>query len=573
MGTDNALAHLLELTVGPSLLACFLGGLLCLLARVRTLFAPLAQAEGRRHAIVLAAIVLLGGLLRFVVSPHVPLNLDDFLRGPGNVGEQGSMAATSTFFSALFAVAGGPFRIEPVMPVMAALGTLTLPLVFALAARLSKDLWAAQAATMLLAILPLHERYSDRENTEPLMVFTIVAGLACLAAWADSRDGVLLAGGSLWLLFATLTHGEARSIVLVAALLVLLRWPRGRDLRRSVLPFAIALAVGLPVLLRLGSGHLPTGPGHELPPLTLSDLFHPVIAYALHSGFQTPLLAVAALVGIFVGNRIGVLVCVAWTVALVLVFFLANQTEDNCIFGNARYFLGWLPALCILAGMAIGRFASLAGGRRPSWRGPAAAMATGALVVAQLAHSGVAVYRAEWNDQLQWRFLARAVADLPAGATVALPPPASDCCIQQVLSFDQIVRARRPDVHLLDPPPPAKWDPRQLPADAVAFVGLSCYVGQAGTPRLSPDCRRLADEMRLDPLATETIQNHPYFLYDPAEYLRWTADPTGVAGTLDLGLYRVHPRRQAGAQTGPGVGTAGAPARPMPPGGRADRGG
>jgi hypothetical protein len=541
----------------PSLILCGTVGLVLLAARLRALFAPLA---GRTmHAALLAATCLLGGALRFAVTPHAPLNLVEFTRGPQLVGPfDPAVAGGTAFLDLIFAVVGGPYRLEPVFPAIAAAGALTLPLLFALAARLTRSLWGAQLATLLLALLPLHERYSASANPVVVMVFAAVAGLACLAAFADRRDPVLLLAGALLVLFATLVHGEARLLLVPAALLVALRVPPREWTRMHVLrPLAVAAALALPVLAALALSRLPPQSTFSLrDPRCWDDMRHFAEDYLVHARYQTPWLARAALagaaIGLLLGDRAGALVCSAWSLALGAAFLYGGQAENNCVFGNGRYQLGWLPALCILAAMPTARLADVAARMRArSDRArtiavvPAAlALAlAAALVAAQLGRTGFDVYRAEWNDQLQYHFLARTLPRLPAGAPLALPPPAIHCCEQQVDGFRTFVLAHRPDLRLLDTPPPgASWPPDRFPDGTIVFLGLPCWLGQEAEPHLGPECDILRQRYSLDALADEQFPNRPYFLYGTDEHFRYQSHPEAVAGTIRIGFYRIGTR-------------------------------
>lgn len=199
--------------------------------------------------LVASLLALVGGGLRFSRLDYLGFRIDEgftmtYARQPwrGVLGLDGFYSPHPPLFFALAKLADVFVREEIASRLVAALaGTLTIPVLYALVARLL-DRRAALAATVLLVVSPIHIEFSrDGRMYAPVVLMVAVSYLALVAYRQAPRRGWLVAYGASLFLAVAVDYSAAFALAPQAALLL---WMAREDRRRVRGPL---VAVGVAV--------------------------------------------------------------------------------------------------------------------------------------------------------------------------------------------------------------------------------------------------------------------------------------------------------------------------------------
>jgi mannosyltransferase len=310
----------------------------------------------------------------------------------------------------------------------ALLGTVTIPVVWALARRLGGER-AGLFAAALVAANPMLVWFSQEARVYSLLaLLAACSALLWLRALAAPRTGRLLAWGAIAAL-ALATHYYALFLVAPQALWLIARAP---GLRARVAALALPLAAGLalaPIALdqrnndsaafinessllhRLAQAPKQFLVGYDAP---LERLLAVASALALLAGVAGLVLLLTRRGLVAAGARSQAVALTAVTAAALAVpVLLALAGEDHVV---TRNLLAALPLMLALAGAGLAATASVA-------RLPAIAAAAAACALGLVAIVGVAVDARYQRDD--WRGAARAIGSAPGGDRVVVTAPGS----------------------------------------------------------------------------------------------------------------------------------------------------
>lgn len=367
-------------------------------------------------AYALAAIVLLGGVLRFYPIwfglPYLRARPDEetavgvalsMLGGDLNPHFFHWPSLTFYVFAAIFAAASGVARalsLDPVTPAgyiviaraaIALAGTLTLLVLYRLGRRVT-DAPTGLLAALLLAVAMLHVRDSHFAMTDVLMTLLVTSSLLLLVRAVDMPEppaarwfaAAGLAGG-----FAASTKYSAAAIVAGMAAAQVIWWRSRRregGLLRSVAPsaafagaFAAGFLAGTPysVLdfpkfeedLRFTVTHLSGGHGVDL---GRGWSYHLTRSLPYGLGWPAFVAALAGIVPLARRHPRHAAILGGFAAA-----FYASLASGQTVF--FRYILPLLPIACLSAAAGVREVASWAATRRPA-QAQAAAIVVAALV-------------------------------------------------------------------------------------------------------------------------------------------------------------------------------------------------
>ncbi len=358
---------------------------------------------------------------------------------------------------------------------------------------------------MLLAVCPLHIRFSPTTGRYALLIFLLLAGWTQLLAWLQEGRRISLVVAVLALTIAAQCRPEALATPLVTAGLLLSqtrRVPVGFRRRLPTLGFASAIHIVLLIV-------------PALPLLLLALNQTELAAYlprprplfsAAHNPFFSPdftpyVWMTAAVFGLFVGPRGSVAWCALG--ALFLSFLLCSTIISDVHLLNARYHLTAMPLYLLLAGNGLDAAARVT--RIDRLRYPWSAVATSALVVG-LAATAVAplpaVLRTTTPDH-EYRFLQEALHEVPNGCDIYYPDTGWDHGLRAQPGLSTSAGRRHRWLPL------ERWDPTSQQRCAVFFRSSACSA--VGDPRYRPlreRCRTLADASTGE-IETRAVPNIP----------------------------------------------------------------
>lgn len=209
----------------------------------------MALAPGRLW--VLAGLTVLAAGLRFTLSPHEFLNqgfhhgtfVHQLLHAPGVQWDHGEVGPA--FYRLFDLLLGGGERT--VFAVNAVLGSLTVPAVVLLGLALYRNWSLAWFSGLILALFPLHLRFSASED--PIVAATLfgVASAAFSLAWVDTRRPAALVGAVAACALAMQSRTEL--MVWPVLLVGLLLLARGRRVLASLRRPEFLVAAGVLILL------------------------------------------------------------------------------------------------------------------------------------------------------------------------------------------------------------------------------------------------------------------------------------------------------------------------------------
>lgn len=217
---------------------------------------PRATASRWPAWVVPALLTLAAGVLRFTDLDYLGFRIDEgftmtYARQPwrGVLGLDGFYSPHSPLFFALAKLADVFVREEVASRTVAAVaGTATIPVLYALVARLL-DRRAAAAAGLLVVLSPLHIQFSrDGRMYAPVVLLVITSYLALLAHWqTPRRRWATLYAASLGLA-VYVDYSAAFALAPQAVLLVWLGRHNLRRMRWIVIAGLVGVAAYLPWL-------------------------------------------------------------------------------------------------------------------------------------------------------------------------------------------------------------------------------------------------------------------------------------------------------------------------------------
>ena len=330
----------------------------------------LASAAGlwqRRSALrpdkALLAVTGLGLALRVILPPFGPgdffNSLADAYRGLAGVFEMGRYGrAPDVLLAMVFGVTGPSDDV--VIALNLAAGTASIPLLACLARRLGHPRWVALTAALLLAVAPLHVRFSPTYNRYILLVALMLAGWTLLLAWIEERRPADLCAATCALALGPQCRPDGMVLPAVTVAL-LVACSVGARLRRSrgtglaawaavglhllvLVPPALAVAAlveGLPQVRN------PAAPAEAL--ANLADVVNPEHNAFLSAAVSPRAWIVLPLLGLAAppGRRILLLLWLAAGAVLATAAVTAAGTANVIL--NARYHLMALPFYLLLS--------------------------------------------------------------------------------------------------------------------------------------------------------------------------------------------------------------------------------
>lgn len=224
---------------------------------------PAAGPDRRRAArrldpwpgwLVALLLTLVGGALRFTRLDYLGFRIDEgftmtYARQPwrGVIGLDGFYSPHPPLFFTLAKVADLLVREEIASRVVAAVaGTLTIPVLYALVARLL-DRRAALAATVLLVISPLHIQFSrDGRMYATVVLMVALSYLALVTHRQAPRRAWLVVYGAALFLAVAIDYSAAFALTPQAALLLWFAREDPRRARGPLVAVGVAVAAYLP---------------------------------------------------------------------------------------------------------------------------------------------------------------------------------------------------------------------------------------------------------------------------------------------------------------------------------------
>jgi hypothetical protein len=498
----------------------------------------------------LAGIALLAGALRFTLSPHAFLHelyhhasaLPQFLSLPQFQTIYGE-TAPSIYRAAFFL----PDDERRVFAINALLAALTVPVTALLDLSLFRRWDRALFTAFVLALLPLHLRFSASEDAVVPATLFAVASLFLLLRFVDTGGRIALAGLVCALALGMQSRPEMLAFPLfMLAFLALVRGRKGllAILRSSGL---IAMAV-LALLLVPRALALFTGADDVLPMLArggdrswtdagwVRAFTVPRTHAFLHQNAMPVFLAILVGLGVVATGirapRIltGILLCALASV------MMSPGGYDN-LPSILRIQVAATPFWALLAGGVLPLLVDGTARRRKAVRLVAIGLPVLVVVAAVVARADFISRPPEAH--LEWEFLAKTIPDLPRDARIlTIMRPAG----RDLNQFPEVLvaRAGRSDLRLLDLratldraenqgskafPPPGPG--------LLFYQGMYCHFAFHDEPTPDPMHERCIAVMRhyeLEPLVTRTLDG------PPSSELRYSGnDP----GPWEVGFFKV----------------------------------
>jgi len=459
--------------------------------------------------------------LRLLYSPrtflheyfHVAETISAYLSGVmtpvyGNTGP--------ALFRLVGLLSGHPQEVHIIFLTNAVLASLAIPAVMLFALERWRSWPHALAAGGLLAVLPHHLRFSAAEDLFILAVTFALWALAIFAVYLRTGrldDGLLAA---LALALAMQTRPEMMLFPAVIVALVLLTEQRPWQVLfawRTLLAFAALVVLLVPRFLELQSAlHDAPSPGLRFP--SLSTYATSLVLFDAH---VTPppyaiLVAVGLLYGLWRQPR-----AYLWMVAVFVTFTLFSLSIFNNPPYNVRSQLLPMSFTVLMAAGAGTAWVDLWGARRRL------GLVSGSVLLAAVAAVMLTSSRgfvSELRDQqLEWSFLERAMAQLPQRATLLTAVEVGgrnlNAFPQLLLSSAgksyELIDVRRAAAGAVEWPPPGE--------DLVYYQGMFCHFAFHDERRPAPmtvPCTTVHERYVTEPLLIEDLRTPGYSLLEYA---------------------------------------------------------
>ncbi|MFO7565778.1 MAG: hypothetical protein R6X02_24255 [Enhygromyxa sp.] len=506
----------------------------------------------------LLAIVIAGVLLRLALAPRVALEAWPYTRFllPGRLIYRGPMLAL---------LHPGPvWASETITSSTLILGMLAPPAVYVHARYLLDDQRAALIAAGILAVLPMHIRFSHSDVafipsiTVSAMLFTLV--------YVATRERSRLLGWFAVLVFAAplaLVYLVRPLNIMYYALLIVVPWVHDGLYSEKLSPhwprfwitFAIMTLVtglgGVPWLLEEFGAQVEEGLSLETLKAAAAVTLSPRMNALLNPSFTPPGLTLLAIIGAVDLWRRGKR-RLFWFLVLWLFGFLVAHAYvvPRSPYMQARYHLHLVVPFLLLGacGFEAGLRWLVAEREQRSWLAGRRYPAVVALIVAYLGLSPLIhlsfIRNTEFNDAREWLFVHSLRELIPARCSVIeYTGDGADSRLSRVGAYveDGVPRSRW-QVHGI---PMAEPGEPELPAELWALLedppeclywyeGLPCFGNKPLEGDKAPACDAIEGFVRLEEVAGISFESQPY-----DENL---ATGLGEIERIELTLYRAWPR-------------------------------
>ncbi len=517
----------------------------------------------------LAAIVVAGAALRLAMSPVAPLNAWSYARiiplarhtYEGVVLPNLSQATGATFYLTAVNFTAG-FLVSALTPLV----------LFAHARYVLKDHVSALAAAAILAVLPMHLRFShsDVEILQTLLTSSLTFVVLYGALTDDSPRWRAACFAALAPLCVATYYSRPEAIIFFPLDLggIVIAWSSTPRARRALAAGVISAAGVFSIVTHLLVSYrhnLDDGLSLRTLQTALRTLFSPRFNMLI-SPWSTPpgLLLAAALGGLYLWRR-GERARSAFLVTWLLAFFVVHSYVIPWAPAmQARYHLNLVTPFVLLAAALTPALA-----RAPRW---AMALAAVYLAASPLLHRAF-IRDVDYFEMREYAFLESVRDRIPDRCTVLEFQPMLSVSSPTHLHASRLnrigtrVRAGQSrwswDVVSMGAVDPAAHpgEPRETlspaareviahpPPCLMAYLGLMCRSHRLLSAPTAPVCDELRASVDLERVAVTRFRSR---IYDPVSVGRIVLGPTGRTETqralregdeVELGLYRIRPRR------------------------------
>ncbi len=506
----------------------------------------LLRGAPARDSWALAGITLGGLLLRLAIAREAPMTAWSYAR----TVPLAAHAYGGVMLSAISRLTGATFRLAETIHHATLFLAVAAPLVmFAHAHYVLKDRRSALAAAAMLALLPLHIRFShsDVEIVQSLLTSSLTFVVLYCAVTDPSPRWRLVCFGALPLLCVATYTARPEAIVFylldLGGIVVVSRdAPRARRLLAAALMTVAAAFSVVTFLLVLHRQNINQGLSVQTLRTALATFFSPRLNMLLNPWSSAPGLTVLALVGGVSLWRRGEARRAVFLLCWLVGFFVVHSyVTPTALAMQARYHLNLATPFVLLAAAATP--ALLQG---PRWMC--------LLVVAYLAAMPVAHLRFErdvdYFEMREYEFLRGARDLVPEGCTVLEFQPATNTAVASmrhasrlerfaerirrgvagpawnVVSLGALPSSRAPAEVLT---PEALELLRQPPRCLMVYEGLTCWSHRPASSPLAPACAALHEAIDLTPVASARYRSH---VYDSVNVGRTVVDASGATHSV-----------------------------------------
>lgn len=512
----------------------------------------------------LAAIVLGGALLRLAMAPVAPLNAWSYTR----IIPLAKYSYEGVVLPLLSRATGATFRLDAVnFSAGLAIASATPLVLFAHARYVLKDWRSALAAAAILALLPMHLRFShsDVEILQALLTSSFTFVVLYCALTDPSPRWRAACFVALPLLCIATYDARPEAIIFFPLDLggVVIAWsatPRARRaLAAALITASAAFSIVTHLLVRYRH-NLDDGLSLRTLRTALTTLFSLRFNMLLNPWSTPPGLVIAAAVGAALLWRRGERARAAFLLLWLLTFFVVHSYVAPAVPAmQARYHLNLITPFVLLAAAATPALL-----RAPPWARLGAALY---LLASPLLHRGF-VRDVDYFEMREFAFLESVRGRIPERCTVLEFLPAlstTDPSRTHVSRVGRVGSRLRDGVSMrswhvvplgaLAPTRPGE-EPREVlspaareviahpPSCLMVYLGLTCRSHRPLTSRVAPVCDEVRSALDLAPMAEVRFRSHTY---DSVSVGRIVVGADGRTRTVraltdgsevELGLYR-----------------------------------
>lgn len=513
----------------------------------------------------LAAVVLAGAALRLALSPVAPLNAWSYSR----IIPLAAHSYDGLLMPLLSRAIGATFRLSAVNFAAGFAVSAATPLVlFAHARYVLKDWRSALAAAAILAVLPMHLRFShsDVEILQTLLTssFTFVVLYAALTDPSPRWRAACFA--ALPLLCVATYYSRPEAIIFFPLDLggVLIAWSVTPRARRALATGLITAAAAFSVLTHLlvrYRHNLDDGLSLRTLRTAIETLFSPRFNMLINPWSTPPGLAVAAVLGGAYLWRRGERARAAFLGLWLLAFFVVHSYVVPTVPAmQARYHLNLVTPFVLLAAALAPALV-----RAPLWARLGAALY---LLASPLLHRGF-VSDVDYFEMREYAFLEASRDRIPDRCTVLEFQPALSTADPSRIHSSRLNRVgarlkdgvRRwswsvvslgelaPTYHGEEPRERLSPAARALIADPppclMVYLGLTCRSHRPLSAEVAPVCAEVRAALDLEPVARTRFRSRVYDsasvgrIFTGADGRTYTVEALDDGSEVELGLYRL----------------------------------